>query len=66
MQGGVIMGNKKYWYAVMRDGEDQDWGYGSHDYDEAVSMVQKYIPDGGYIAVIDDDGDPVCVEEIRF
>lgn len=56
----------KTWYAVMRDAEDNDWGYGSENYDEAVEMVHPYIADGGYIAVIEDDGDPVCVEEIRF
>ena len=55
----------KKWYAVMKDAEDTDWGYGSHNYEEAVSMVQKYLPDGGYIAVIDEDGDPVCIDEIR-
>ena len=56
----------KKWYAVMTDSIDGDWGYGSYDYDEAVKMVQPYIPDGGYIAVIDEDGDPICVEEIHL
>ena len=56
----------KLWYAVMRDNDDNDWGSGSYDYDEAVEMVQKYIPDGGYIAVIEEGSDPICVEEIRF
>lgn len=56
----------KLWYAVMRDNDDNDWGSGSYDYDEAVEMVQKYIPDGGYIAVIEEGNDPICVEEIRF
>lgn len=56
----------KLWYAVMRDNDDNDWGSGSYDYDEAVAMVQKYIPDGGYIAVINEGNDPICVEEIRF
>ena len=56
--------NKKYWYAVMTDNDDNDWGYGSYDLAEAKEMVKKY-PDG-YIAVIDEDGgDPICVEEIR-
>ena len=54
---------KKYWYAVMQDSEDTDWGYGSHNLDEAQEMVKKF-PEG-YIAVIDEDGDPVCVDEIR-
>ena len=56
----------KLWYAVMRDNDDNDWGSGSYNYDEAVEMVQKYIPDGGYIAVIEEGNDPICVEEIRF
>ena len=56
----------KLWYAVMRDNDDNDWGSGSYDYDEAVEMVQKYIPDGGYIAVIEEGNDPIRVEEIRF
>ena len=56
----------KLWCAVMRDNDDNDWGSGSYDYDEAVEMVQKYIPDGGYIAVIEEGNDPICVEEIRF
>lgn len=56
----------KLWYAVMRDNDDNDWGSGSYDYNEAVEMVQKYIPDGGYIAVIEEGNDPICVEEIRF
>ena len=56
----------KLWYAVMRDNDDNDWGSGSYDYDEAVEMVQKYIPNGGYIAVIEEGNDPICVEEIRF
>lgn len=54
----------KYWYAVMQDNEDNDWGYGSYDLAEAQGMVAKY-PEG-YIAVIDESGDPICVEEIRM
>ena len=50
----------------MSYAEDNDWGYGSYDKDEAMEMVQQYIPDGGYIAVIDESGDePMCVREIR-
>lgn len=50
------------WYAVMRDSEDNDWGYGSHDLEEAEAMVKKY-PEG-YIAVIDEETN-TCVDEIR-
>lgn len=55
------------WYAVMRDRDDNDWGTGSRDYDEAVRMAQALRDDGysdAYIAVIDDGDDPVCTEEI--
>lgn len=62
----------KYWYAVMMDREDNDWGNGSFDLDEAMAMAAKY-PEA-YIAVIDanydEDGnatsDAVCVEEITL
>ena len=55
---------KKLWYAVMRDNEDDDWGTGSYNIDEAKEMVKAY-PEG-YIAVIDEgNGNPICVEEIR-
>lgn len=60
--------NKKYWYAVMTDNDDNDWGTGSFDLDEAKEMVSRYKGNGyhdAYIAVIDDGPDPVCVEEIR-
>jgi len=48
------------WYAVMRDNDDADWGYGSYDFEEAKQMLDDI--EGEYIAVIEDD---VCVEEIR-
>lgn len=54
---------KSKWYAVMMDREDNDWGYGSSDRDEAERMVISHLdknPDA-YIAVIVDD---VCAEEI--
>lgn len=65
------MDNKKLWYAVLRDREDNDWGYGSFDLDEAKSIATS-IGEEAYIAVIDgdydDDGnettDPICIEEI--
>lgn len=37
---------KKIWYAVMRDTEDNDWGYGSHNKREAAKMVRKLRRDG--------------------
>lgn len=30
-----------YWYAVMQDNEDNDWGYGSHDLDEAKKWLKN-------------------------
>ena len=54
--------DNNYWYAVMKDEYDGDWGYGSYSLDEAKEMVKNY-PDG-YIAVIDEDGDPICIDKI--
>lgn len=51
----------------MKDMDDQDWGTGSFDLDEAKAMVRRYrqnYPES-YIAVIDDGDDPVCVDEIH-
>jgi hypothetical protein len=60
---------EKMWYAVVRDMEDDDWGTGSVNYDEAVKMVMDYRKDGysdAHIAVIDDSTDnAVCVDVIR-
>ena len=50
------------WFAVMTDHDDNDWGYGSADYEEAMRMVINALdvyPDG-YIAIIEND---VCIEE---
>ena len=58
----------KYWYAVMKDNEDNDWGYGSHDKAKAEEMVASMKAQGydeAYIAVIDESSDPICIEEIR-
>lgn len=63
--------DKKYWYAVLRDREDDDWGTGSFDLEEAKEWASKC--EHGYIAVIDggydEDGnetvDPICVGEIN-
>lgn len=58
----------RIWYAVMRDLEDNDWGTGSFDLDEATQRVKQMRADGepdAYIAVIDNGDDPVCVDEIH-
>lgn len=52
------------WFAVERDREDNDWGYGSHDFEKAKEMLKAY-PDG-LIAVIEEGDDPICVEEIPY
>ena len=51
------------WYAVMRDRQDDDWGYGSHDLEEAKEMLAGFGTDDGYIAVIEND---VCVQELEY
>ncbi len=53
----------KIWYAVMRDREDNDWGYGSFDLEEAKAMARNLGGDA-YIVVIDDGDDPVAIDEI--
>ena len=49
------------WYAVMADREDNDWGYGSYDLNEAKQMLKDAECTDGYIAVIEND---VCIEEL--
>lgn len=64
---------KNFWYAVMKDNEDNDWGCGSYDLSEAEKKVAAYKEQGygeAYIAVIDegtaeDPADPICIDEIR-
>lgn len=45
----------KIWYAVMKDINDDDWGYGSYDLGEAVAMLNKEGYEEGYILAIDDN-----------
>lgn len=52
-----------YWYAVLRDEEDNDWGTGSYVLDEAKEMAIGY-GEKAYIAVIYEDDNPVCIDEI--
>ena len=60
---GEKMSDRK-WYAVMRDREDDDWGYGSHDIEEAKQMLTEEESGEAYIAVIAEGENPVCVDEI--
>lgn len=59
-------GIEKVWFAVMMDRDDQDWGYGSADLNEAKVMLREALKNHpeAYIVVIDDGSDPVAVEEI--
>lgn len=59
--GGLV---EAPWYAVMKDADDTDWGYGSYDLDEAKEMARN-CGDEAYIAVIREGDDPVCIEELR-
>ena len=59
---------RKLWYAIMQDNDDQDWGIGSHDKTEAIERVlgMRNEYHDAYIAVIDESGnEPMCIEEIR-
>ena len=55
---------QKLWYAVMRDREGDDWGYGSYDIEEAKQMLAEEESGEAYIAVIAEGENPVCVDEI--
>ena len=49
----------KIWYAITDlQNEDNDWGYGSYDYDTAVEMLKER--GYGEISVIADNEDPEC------
>lgn len=56
-----------YWYAVMADRADLDWGYGSWIPEVAVSMLLNEEGRDAYIAVIDVDseGEAICIREIK-
>ena len=58
-----IIAANKIWYAVQRDTED-DWGTGSFDRDEAISMAKELREDypDALVAVIQRD---TCIDEIR-
>lgn len=62
----------KYWHAVLSDRDDNDWGTGSFDRDEAEQMLASYpdgliaIIDGGYDEIGNETADPICIEEITY
>lgn len=53
----------KRWYAAVMDREDNDWGHGSYDLEEAKKMARK-LGKESLIIVVDDGPDPVAVDEI--
>ena len=55
--------NVKRWYAAVMDREDNDWGHGSHDLEEAKKMARK-LGEGSLVIEIADGDDPVAVREI--
>lgn len=55
--------NVKTWYAAVMDREDNDWGHGSHDLEEAKKMARKLGEESLVIEIADGD-DPVAVREI--
>lgn len=62
---------KKLWYSILKDREDNDWGSGSFDKDEAIEMAKRN--DCKLIAVIDanydEEGNPItdglCIKEME-
>lgn len=43
------------WYAVMENREDNDWGYGSYDLNEAIEMLKEQGWEDGYILEVNDE-----------
>lgn len=60
----------KLWYAVQYDNEDNDWGYGFYDFEDAKRSLEKFYTMGyekARIAVIDESGtEPMCIEELTI
>ena len=63
---------EKLWYAVLRDSDDNDWGYGTFDLDEAKEKARRlsdeaYIVaiDGGYDSEGNETTDPIAVWELH-
>lgn len=44
----------KTWYAVMMNENDNDWGMGSYNKEEAIKRVKKDFPEEGWIAIIEE------------
>lgn len=63
----IIIMEKKLWYAVVTN-NDPDWGYGSYDKEEARQMAVECANSGKYnrvdLVTVDEDGDPIAIEEV--
>lgn len=61
------MENKKLWYAILEGEEDNDWGMGSFDREEALTKCIQYgyklvaVIDGNYNEDGEAQSDPICV-----
>lgn len=54
---------EQIWYAIEVDEDDNDWGTGSFEYDEAVRMLREtaeYHPDARIAVIKIDQYDSVC------
>ena len=57
-----------FWYAVCRNQEDNDWGYGSNDIIVAKAMAQNMQRNGNpdaVIVVVDDGDDSIAINEYQ-
>lgn len=82
MKGGnVMMEKRKYWYAIVDEPLDNEWGFGSFDLREARRMLYEINDSdeangflrGARIAVIDGGfdyngnptRDPICIRQLE-
>lgn len=50
------------WYAILMDDDDNDWGTGSYNFEEAIEKA-TYMG-AKKIAIIEMGPDPICIEEV--
>lgn len=55
----------KTWYAVMMNKNDNDWGMGSYNKEEAIEQVKRNFPEEGWVAVIDEVKDEETDETVE-
>lgn len=62
--------NRQFWYAVLRNNEDTDWGDGSFNKRKAIKMAKEMeckeiaVIRGCYNSKGEPTTDPICVEVI--